>query len=352
MNLFDNETTSESSLELPEYLQGLPPQLAGRLQELIGQDYLTPDQLVAPYSPAQQQAINEMIGFGDTQNVGDDLMAAGSEALAGMGMGQDVLQGIIDQGPRLNTGVDMDYVSSLIDNDVLQGQIDAALRDPTRQLTEQTLPGSRLASAFAGQSGSTRRGVGEAVAERGYLDRASDISGAMRGDAFRQALGLGGQQAAQNAQLGAMFDTLSAGIGSDLFSQGVQGANLMGMGRNINLGDIDAMMSGGGMETAYQQALLDAGREGFLFDYNAIPALAGTVGNMAGTYGTQVNTTTQSPSALSAALATVGTFMGVPGSPGASGGGGGNTYDPSGFSSAANFVQPGQVPIYIPNYGS
>ena len=72
--------------------------------------------------------------------------------------------------------------------------IDASLRDGTRQLTEETLPGIAAYSAGSGNLGSSRRGMQEGIAERGYLDRASDVGSTMRGNAYNQGLGLAERQ--------------------------------------------------------------------------------------------------------------------------------------------------------------
>lgn len=336
MGIFDSSSEQTSRLELPGYMQGLAPQMTSMMSGLLGQDYLSPDQLVAQFSPWQQAAMSSQFDAGGNQAMmANALYGPAMQGLAGFGVGQQALGGILGQGAMQNQGVNMDYVGGLIDNDVLQSQIDAATRDPYRQLTEQQLPAAGLAAAASGNTGSTRRGVGEAILQRGYEDRAADIGGQMRGQAYSQALGLGGQQASQNAMLGAQFQGLGANIGQQLMQGGAMGANLMGAGQGMqNLG-INQQMLAGGMQTGRDQALLDAGLQGFMFPYQQLQMLNPLANQNAQTYGTQVQESSSDPgwgnTVLGAGLGLAGTAMMGGWNPMAGMGGGGSGFDPSGF---------------------
>ena len=54
--------------------------------------------------------------------------------------------------------------------------VDAMMRDDTRQLTEQTLPGINQAASGSGNVNSSRAGIADANANRAYLDRRADVS--------------------------------------------------------------------------------------------------------------------------------------------------------------------------------
>ena len=87
-------------------------------------------------------------------------------------------------------GLDFDLVNRIADNPYMTGMIDASLRDPTRQLTEERLPGLAAYGAASGNMGSTLRGKSEMKALRGYEDRAADVGAQMRGQAYSQGLGV------------------------------------------------------------------------------------------------------------------------------------------------------------------
>lgn len=313
MGIFDSETTTETSLRLPNYMRDLPELLANQARGLIGQDYLTPDQLVAGLDPALLRGINQMINYGEGagRDVAGAITQTGMQGIGGFGAGQQALFDVLGQGPSQNMGVDMGRVGSYIDNDVINQQINAALRDPTRQFTEQQLPSARLAAAGGGSTGSTRRDIGEAILQRGYEDRAADIAGSIRGDAYRQALGIGAQEASQNAALGAGYQSLTGQVGQSLIGSGMNAANLLQAGQGLDLNAIRAVMGGGQMLTDQQQRMLDAGKEGYLWDYQSLGQLAPLIGQMGQTFGTQVSSQTQDQGWGNTLLGVAGTIGGA-----------------------------------------
>ncbi len=343
MGLFDNETEQTSRLQTPDYMADINPLLTSELRGLIGQEFLSPDELVADFSPALQAGINQLISSGQgTQELGNQIAQAGIGGLGAFDMGIESIQNALGGGPAQNMGVNMANVDQYINNDVLQGQIDAALRDPYRQLTEQQLPMAGLAAAASGNAGSTRRDVGEALLQRGYEDRAADISGALRGQAYGQALGIGANEAAQNAALNNSFIGQQIAGGNSLANMGMQGANMATMGNNLGISGIQNQMMGGQMQTDYQQALLNAGLQGFMFPYQQLQMLNPIANQNAQTYGTQINSATNSPgigNTIAGGLFGLGSaammggfnplsFM--------SGMFGGNNFTPDGLTSAAN----------------
>jgi hypothetical protein len=323
MGLFDTEQESRSYLQLPGWMQGAPQELQSQLQGLIGQQFLTPEQQVAGLTPAQQQAIGNLTTFGADQAnpVASALFGAGMMGAGSMQQGQQAIGSVLGQGPVQNMGPDMGRVASIANDPFLSSQISAALRDPMRALTEQQLPGARLAAAASGNVDSTRRGVGEAILQRGFEDRAADVGAAMRGGAFQNALGLEAQRAGQNASLGAGFQGLQGQLGSQLFGQGMQQLGLLPQALSTQMGGIQAALQGGGMQQAQNQRMLDAGIQQFMFPYQQLQMLAPLQNQMAQIYGTQVNEQTQDPglgnTLLGAGLGLAGTAiaggMGMPG---------------------------------------
>jgi hypothetical protein len=293
MGLFSDSSTTESYLDLAGTgLEGFSPALAGEMMDLIGQEYLSPEQLVAALDPSQLQGINNMISGGQAQmDMSSALYGPGMQGLQGFGQGQNAMLNVLGQGPSQNMGINMGQIGQYINNDILQGQIDAASRDVWRGLNEQQMPAARLAMAGSGNTGSTRGEIGQAILERGAMDRVGDISAAMRGGAYGQALGIGAQQAAQNAQLGMGFQNLSANIGQNLMQGGMMGANLLNQGNMMYNMGAQNQIAGGGMLQAQEQAMLDANLQGFLFPYQQLQMLSGVGSNMANTFGRRVEET-------------------------------------------------------------
>jgi len=98
-----------------------------------------------------------------------------------------------------NAGFNQDNLSNYINNDVLQGQIDSASRDITRNLQQNTLPSIQGQAAGSGNSGSSRVGNMMGTAMGMANQSIGDISANMRGSAYNQALGIESNRAAQNA---------------------------------------------------------------------------------------------------------------------------------------------------------
>ena len=125
------------------------------------------------------------------------------------------------------------------------GLVNAALRDSTRQLTEQTLPGINQGASATGNVNSSRAGVADAIAQRAYSDRAADVSANINNQLQNQYIGQ------HNANIGNQLNANSALASAygNAVSFGERAA-----GNQLRAG------------TAYQgdaQARMDANRAGF-----------------------------------------------------------------------------------------
>ena len=126
----------------------------------------------------QTGALNEQFGLGQTANqYGGNLAQIGSgfganyNDLFNQAMGGNAMQNAIDYATA-NRGA----------------LVDAALRDSTRQLTEQTLPGINRAASATGNVNSSRAGIADALATRAYGDRAADVSADITNTLMNQSL--------------------------------------------------------------------------------------------------------------------------------------------------------------------
>jgi len=66
--------------------------------------------------------------------------------------------------------------------------VDAAMRDDTRRLQEQTLPGINQAAMATRNSNNSRAGVAQAIAERAYDDRRTDMTANIQNQLMRQSI--------------------------------------------------------------------------------------------------------------------------------------------------------------------
>lgn len=122
-------------------------------------------------------------------------------------------------------GLNMDLVNQVANNPTVDATIAASLRDPYRMLTEQQLPQNAIDAIASGNSGSSRRGMADAIATRGYEDRAADVGAQVRGAAYDQGLNFARDYAAYQDQ----------GNQRDLYArqaaaQGLQGLGQAGLG--------------------------------------------------------------------------------------------------------------------------
>lgn len=146
------------------------------------------------------QGSNNALGFSN------NAMASGPASGAGfaIGTGNTYSGGVGTMTPASmsaasNQGLNAANLGSYINNDVLQGQIDAASRDVVRNLNENELLANRSMRAGTGGSGNSRGAIMDAIATGRAADRISDISTAIRAPAYMQGVGIEAARMGQNA---------------------------------------------------------------------------------------------------------------------------------------------------------
>ena len=133
-----------------------------------------------------------------------------------------------------------------------QPMIDAAMRDDRRNLQENVLPSINQGASASGNTASSRAGVAEAIANRGYDDRRADVTAGIN-DAFT-ARSLG-QQNTQFNQTGSALQ--GAGSANNAIRSAYsEGLNTMGEGANFG-------MNAGNVLQGYDQAAFDDARARF-----------------------------------------------------------------------------------------
>lgn len=278
-------------------------------QDAMKNPYYTGD-LYAGLDPMQRQAIQGTQAFATGQG------ADASNALlnTSMGMLNPSSQGMLNAGSGLlnmamsdPTQANTMAAGAYADNPYLNGAIDAASRDVTRNLTEQVLPGINRLGSATGNTNSSRTGIAEGLALRGAQDRVGDIAATMRGDAWNRGL-----QTAEAARQANMQGMQSAG---SLYGSAMDNANRgTAAGLTAGFGNLDYLSRAGGMLQANQQGQLDAALKAYT-NQQQMPSqwLNNYMTAIKGNYG---NTTTESsnngnPTWLNAAQGFLGGLSGT-----------------------------------------
>ena len=227
---------------------------------------------VAGIDPYQQAAYDQAPGAIDQyQQGGQDIYGAGREMLPHMAGAGDYYSGAAG-GDWLNNyqnpmagGMNPDVVGSYINNDILEGQIDAASRDVTRNLYEGQLPQNRMAHGSVGMGGASTQDIRAGVLERGAGDRIGDIAADMRGNAYQTGIqaDMTRQGMQQNANMAGLQDQQFGAAG--MYNIGQTGANMMQTGGQMGV-DTTGMYAGMG---DYMQDLNQGQIEGDMGEYYA-----------------------------------------------------------------------------------
>ena len=198
-------------------------------------------QTLAGPNQFQTGTANTMGGYGtDMMNSGAGMMGANSGFGANSGNMYNQFQGMAQDAQRDRLGTAMDYASNNAG-----GLVDAAMRDDRRNLQENTLTGIDLGASASGNMNSSRAGVAEAVANRGYDDRRADVATNIQNSLIDRSLASQAQQFA---------DQGSALQGAGQANQGMSsayntGLNTLGQGANFG-------MNAGNALQGYDQAAL------------------------------------------------------------------------------------------------
>lgn len=202
--------------------------------------------------PATVSAINSLVAQASNrgQQSADQITKAG-DALSD----PSKLQGSLDQFSAAAsadpTQSNIAAATAYANNPAINGMIDAASRDVTRNLYEGQIPGIDRAASAGGNINSSRAGVAQGIAMRGAQDMIGDISANIRGDAYNRGLALA--EGARGTNLSAMGQ--SAGLYGDSLNTGL---NALTSGNNLSLGNYGAAIDASKMFQQDRQGQLDA----------------------------------------------------------------------------------------------
>lgn len=223
------------------------------LDRQLGTGYFQ-GQTLADFNPMQEEAVRMMRGAGTV---------AGTDAREFMDAGRGFASNygdIYNRAQQDMLGNAVDYASANT-----QPLLASAMRDPFRQLTEQTLPSIDRAASSSMNTNSSRAGIADALAQRAFDDRSADAAANIQDRLIDRSM------KAQQAQL-SNLTSANRNLGSLYnmgFSQAGDAANMLGRG--------------GGILQARDQAILDDERANFEgnrdFDMNTLMAYnAGILG--------------------------------------------------------------------------
>ena len=194
---------------------------------------------------------------------------------------------------------DPSSLAPFIDNDILQGQIDASSRDVVRNLRERELPGiDNLFSRGVGGGSSSRRGVAQGIAARGAADRVADVSAKIRSDAYNRALGIQTGREAQdvdrsqqarlanqqmyNSLLERGADLRERGLGRQISGSGSALQQLLARvrgGTDLLTDSAEQQIRGGGLQRSLEQEQLDEDYRRGYQPFQNIDWLRGIIGD-------------------------------------------------------------------------
>lgn len=145
-------------------------------------------------------------------------------------------------GPDLGVGgqASADAVRGLIaagdpsTNQYVSNAIDSAIRPVTQQFQEQVMPAIKSGAIDAGQMGSSRQGIAEGIAARGYQDTVGDISSNMMNSAYNQ--GLSAMQAGGQLGQSMVGQALGAGLNAGQLGQNMLNSGIAAAGTSGSLG--------------------------------------------------------------------------------------------------------------------
>lgn len=245
---------------------------------------MAPFNLLKPYlsqlyggaSGALGDALNMGAYTGDTYAGMNPLADEGYSAIAGLGRnmftgGQDIMNATGGFGANqadIYNRASQDTLSNAVDyatnSPQAQSMINAAMRDDSRRLNEQTLPGIGMGASATGNSNNSRRFMNEAIAERGFADRRADVASDVYKDLTNQYI---------TSNTRDLNNMMNANTGM---------MDMYGFGRDISRTGAGDLTTAGGAYQMDEQGRLDADRDAFERNRDFGLDMYGVFGNILG----------------------------------------------------------------------
>lgn len=210
-------------------------------------------QTYAGMTDADKATLDRLRGFAGSTGLGNAnaLSAFGNQALGYQGQAGQTLDQFTKMAGSDPTQANIASATAYANNPAIDGMVDAAGRDVSRTLNEQTLPGIDRQASGTGGINSSRAGVAAGIAQRGAADRIGDLSAQIRGDAYDKGLSLA--ENARSTNLGAL-----GSAASQYGSFAGQGASALGAANGMGYDAYNQMTNANQAEQADNQGQLDA----------------------------------------------------------------------------------------------
>ena len=296
-----NSTTSPWSVQQP-YLKTGFNSAAGLYNQYMGSPWYQ-GQLYAGMNPYQTGAASGAANYAMGQGMGlSQGMVNDSQQFLGQSPAYlAAANRLSNWNPSDPTQSNIASAGQYADNPYLNGAIDAASRDVTRNLTEDVLPGINRGAAAGGNTNSTRTGIAEGIALRGAQDRIGDISSTIRADAYNNGLSM-----AENARQSNMGNWLNAqGMGLDALNSAIgRGMDLRNQGMQGTVNMYDLLGRAGDKYQQDAQGYADANYQRWQGQYNQPwDLLSRYMGAVGGTnWGSQTQNSTIQPGSTMGAI--------------------------------------------------
>lgn len=243
-----NTTTSAPWAPVQPYLKAGLADTAYQYGQQRGSPYYSGD-LYANMDPRSIAGANGIYGYAGNQGAANAarVSAPGQPLIDQFGNVISNANGLTGFNPQDPTQSNIANAGMYADNPYVNGMVDAASRDITRNLSENQLPQLNRTASAGGNTNSDRTAIQSAILQRGAADRVGDISSQMRGDLYNSGLNLSEQARSTNQS-----DRLNAMVqGGSLADRALaRGLDATGQGQQLAYDNFDAMTKAGGL---YQQ---------------------------------------------------------------------------------------------------
>lgn len=208
--------------------------------------------LYANMDPATRSAITGTLGYtgGTGAEAGNAMIGAG-QSMIDPSRFNGAMGSFGQMAGSDPTQANIRSAQAYANNPAINGMIDAASRDVTRNLGENTLPGIDRAASGSGNINSSRAGVASGIAQRGAQDQIGDISANIRGDAYNRGLAMA--EGARTTNMGATGQL--AGMYGDQIGQG---GNFITAGNGMMMDNFGRTIDASRLFQEDQQGQMDA----------------------------------------------------------------------------------------------
>jgi hypothetical protein len=274
-----------------------------------------PTDFVAGFTPEQLANFRNAIGYANSNTTPDTTAATGTALQnAGTAATTGALTGLgsFDPTKANNPAALIDSANKYVAGQNIDAQVNDAMLNARQTARDVTLPQIAMNSANTGNVNSSRRGIAEGMVQRGLAQQATDLGSSMRGQAFKDGLGLASANANSNneAALSALTARLTGGTNAANSGVNAGSTSISDKGALFGLAE-----SGGlGLQSANQATLdniLKQYQSKVSSPYDALNGLMGIIGtNNWGSTSSGTSTVEKNPSAFEV----IGGLLGAAGS--------------------------------------